>query len=150
MAGNKTTTVSAVEMEDGVRLHVKILGDDSPKSKSNPLLIALHGAPGLSTHAEPEATFSHLSSVFRVLVFDARGSGESDLTGPYTHDRWIKDIENLRYNQLNSFHSYLLQLTSIIEYGQVQRNSSLPEPLTEGSLRSIMQFDMEISCLDWS
>jgi proline iminopeptidase len=93
MAESKTTT-STVQMEDGVNLHIKVIGDEPNTSK--PLFIALHGAPGLSTHAEPEAAFSFLSDTFRVLVFDARGSGASDMTGPYTHDRWIKDIENLR------------------------------------------------------
>ncbi|EXJ79498.1 hypothetical protein A1O1_08762 [Capronia coronata CBS 617.96] len=94
MAEGQTTTVSWVEMEDGCRLYVKILGDDWTRSK--PLLISLHGAPGLSTHAEPEASYTFLSDAFRVLVYDARGSGASSHTGPYTHERWIKDIENLR------------------------------------------------------
>jgi len=93
MAESKTT-MSAVEMDDGIHLHVKILGDDST---TKPLFIGLHGAPGLSTHAEPAVGFGFLSKIFRVLVFDARGSGTSDLTGPFTHDRWVKDIENLRY-----------------------------------------------------
>lgn len=94
MVENTTTTTSNVHMDDGIRLHVKIIGDDLTTIK--PLLIALHGAPGLSTLAEPEASFTHLSGICRVLVFDARGSGASDLMGPYDHDRWIKDIENLR------------------------------------------------------
>jgi len=95
MAESKTETTSTVQTEDGVHLRVKIHDQDSKIAK--PLLIALHGAPGLSTLAEPEAAFSFLAGIFRVLVFDARGSGGSDLTGPYTHDRWIKDIEHLRY-----------------------------------------------------
>ena len=85
---------STVQTDDGVKLHVKLLGEDSTGTK--PLLIALHGAPGLFTHAEPEACFSRLSSLFRVLVFDGRGSGASDMIGPYTHERWMEDIENLR------------------------------------------------------
>jgi proline iminopeptidase len=85
---------STVRMDDGASLYVKVHGDISAKTK--PLLIALHGAPGLITHTEPEACFSYLSSNFRVLVFDGRGSGESDSTGPLTHERWMKDIENLR------------------------------------------------------
>ncbi|KAH8690782.1 proline iminopeptidase [Talaromyces proteolyticus] len=92
MADNKTT--STVTMDDGVRLNVKILGQDSAGSK--PLLISLHGAPGLSTLAEPEASFGYLANLYRVLVFDARGSGASDKIGPFTHDRWIEDIEILR------------------------------------------------------
>lgn len=94
MAKDQMTT-STVEMDDGARLHVKILGEDLESTK--PVLITLHGAPGLSTHLEPEASFGFLSRNFRVLVYDARGSGASDLRGPFTHDRWIKDIENLRY-----------------------------------------------------
>lgn len=92
MAEAKTTTV---QMDDGAKLHVKLLGDDPSSTK--PLCIGLHGAPGLCSHADAEAYCSHLSSLFRVLVFDGRGSGVSDLTGPYTHERWMKDIENLRY-----------------------------------------------------
>jgi proline iminopeptidase len=88
-----TTTV---KMDDGVSLHVKLLGDDSTSTKK-PLLVSLHGAPGLSTHLEPLASFGHLSNLFRVLVYDARGSGKSGHIGPFTHDRWIQDIENLRY-----------------------------------------------------
>ncbi|RDW67590.1 hypothetical protein BP6252_08986 [Coleophoma cylindrospora] len=88
------TTTSTVTMDDGVCLHVKVLGDDAKATK--PLLIALHGAPGLSTLLDPESSFAFLSGTFRVLVFDARGSGASDLTGPYTHERWINDIEHLR------------------------------------------------------
>lgn len=95
MAENRITTTSTLlQMDDGARLHVKVLGEDLGRTK--PLLIALHGAPGLSTLAEPELSYSFLSANFRVLVFDARGSGASDLTGPYSHDRWIKDIEALR------------------------------------------------------
>jgi proline iminopeptidase len=88
--------ISTVRVDDGVKLHVKLFGDESTETK--PLLIALHGAPGLYTSAEPEACFSHLSSLFRVLVFDGRGSGASDMTGPYTHKRWMKDIDYLRYS----------------------------------------------------
>ena len=98
MAEDSTTVTSTVTMEDGVRLNVKLLGEDSTKAK--PLIISLHGAPGLSTHLEPEASYSFLSNIFRVLVYDARGSGASDKTGPYSHQRWIKDIELLRYTSL--------------------------------------------------
>ncbi|RDW74171.1 hypothetical protein BP5796_07613 [Coleophoma crateriformis] len=94
MTENIVTTTSTVTMDDGACLHVKVLGDDPKATK--PLLIALHGAPGLSTLVDPESSFAFLSGTFRVLVFDARGSGASDLTGPYTHERWINDIENLR------------------------------------------------------
>lgn len=86
--------ISTVSMDDGAKLYVKLHGDTSAKTK--PLLIGLHGAPGLVTHTALDACLSRLSSTFRVLVFDGRGSGASDKIGPYTHERWMKDIENLR------------------------------------------------------
>lgn len=91
------TNTLSVTMDDGAKLHVKILGDNNGASSSKPLLISLHGAPGLSTHLEPQASYSFLSSIYRVLVYDGRGSGASDHIGPFSHDRWIKDIENLRW-----------------------------------------------------
>ncbi|OKL58270.1 hypothetical protein UA08_06852 [Talaromyces atroroseus] len=94
MADDSTAAISKVQMDDGVQLNVKILGEDSMHTK--PLLIALHGAPGLSTLAEPVESFGFLSDRFRVLVYDARGSGDSDSIGPFDPDRWTKDIENLR------------------------------------------------------
>jgi proline iminopeptidase len=85
-------TVAQVTMDDGAKLWVKVLGDDPAK----PLLIALHGAPGVSSHLEPEASFGFLANRYRVLVFDARGSGVSDLQPPYSHARWVEDVDALR------------------------------------------------------
>ena len=85
-------TVAQVTMDDGARLWVKVLGDDPAK----PLLIAHHGAPGVSSHLEPEASFGFLADRYRVLVFDARGSGVSDLQAPYSHARWVEDVDALR------------------------------------------------------
>lgn len=87
-------TQATVTLSDGARLVVRLLGDSGDRSK--PLLIALHGAPGLSSHLEAQSTFSFLTPRFRVLVYDARGSGESDLQPPFTDERWIADIDELR------------------------------------------------------
>lgn len=80
-------------MSDGAVLSVRILGGE-PADK--PLLIAHHGAPGLSSHTEPDSTFGFLQHKFKIIVYDARGSGVSDLKPPYTNERWIADIEELR------------------------------------------------------
>ncbi|KAJ7284701.1 alpha/beta hydrolase fold protein [Mycena rebaudengoi] len=79
-------------LSDGANIFVKVLGDGPGK----PLLIVHHGAPGLSSHEEPEASFKFLTDTFRIIVYDARGSGASDLQPPYTHTRWVADIEELR------------------------------------------------------
>ena len=76
---------------NGNRLNVEIMGADDA-----PLLIAHHGAPGLGSLAEPRASFGQLSDTYRVLVFDARGSGQSEGNGPFTHEQWAADVEGLR------------------------------------------------------
>lgn len=79
---------------DGCPLDVELLGGDDP---SRPLLIGHHGAPGLGSKEEPRAAFGWLADRgFRVLIFDARGSGASGDVPPYTHERWVADIDALR------------------------------------------------------
>ena len=90
---SQPNSLTPVRMSDGCTIYAKIL---SP-SPSKPLLIVHHGAPGISSHAEPEASFGFLSDHFQVLVYDARGSGTSDPQPPYTHKQWVADLDELRY-----------------------------------------------------
>jgi len=76
---------------NGNRLAVEVLGRDDA-----PVLIAHHGAPGLGSRAEPRASFGRLSDTYRVVVFDARGSGESEGNGTFSHEQWAADIDGLR------------------------------------------------------
>lgn len=80
-------------LRDGTSIRACWLGGDDP---SKPLLIALHGAPGLSSLEEPLSGFDFLKHKFRVLVYDARGSGKSDAAGPLTDEQWISDIDEMR------------------------------------------------------
>lgn len=73
------------------RLNVEVMGPDNA-----PVMIVHHGAPGLGTLAEPKASFGPLSDVYKVVVFDARGSGQSEGNGPFTHEQWAADVEGLR------------------------------------------------------
>ncbi|KAJ3499584.1 hypothetical protein NLG97_g209 [Lecanicillium saksenae] len=84
---------SFVTLSDGTKVLVRLLGESDDK---RPLIIALHGAPGLSSHAEPENSFGFLASRFHVLVYDGRGSGESDSKAPLTNERWIADLDEIR------------------------------------------------------
>ncbi|WP_028278867.1 alpha/beta hydrolase [Arthrobacter sp. H5] len=77
---------------NGNPLDVEMLGD----APGAPLLIAHHGAPGLGSKSEPQMAFGPISDLFRVLVFDARGSGKSGDQGPFTHEQWVADVDALR------------------------------------------------------
>jgi proline iminopeptidase len=74
---------------NGARLRVDVQGDGPP-------IYAHHGAPGLGTHATPKRAFAPLADRYRVVTFDARGSGESDAEPPYTHAQWVADLDALR------------------------------------------------------
>ncbi|KAF4950136.1 hypothetical protein FGADI_8405 [Fusarium gaditjirri] len=82
-----------VQLSDGVKLNVCLLGAEN---KSKPLVISLHGAPGLSSHTGIKEDFKFLAHKFRVLVYDLRGSGGSEVKGPFTDEQWISDLEELR------------------------------------------------------
>lgn len=85
-----TTTAEFVEI-NGNRLAVEVLGP-----KGAPVIITHHGAPGLGSRAEPRASFGRLADEYRVVVFDARGSGESEGAGEFSHEQWAADIDGLR------------------------------------------------------
>lgn len=76
---------------NGNRLAVEVLGREDA-----PVLIAHHGAPGLGSRAEPRASFGRLADTYRVVVFDARGSGESEGNGTFSHEQWAADVDGLR------------------------------------------------------
>lgn len=76
---------------NGNELAVEVFGEEGA-----PVLIAHHGAPGLGSRAEPRATFAPFADTFRVVVFDARGSGESGGNPPFTHEQWVADVDGLR------------------------------------------------------
>lgn len=73
------------------KLNVEVMGPEDA-----PLVIVHHGAPGLGSLAEPRSSFGPLADTYRVLVFDARGSGQSEGNGPLTHAQWAADVEGLR------------------------------------------------------
>lgn len=77
---------------NGNRLVVEVLGDNPDA----PVLMTHHGAPGLASRDEPRTTFAPFADSFRVVVFDARGSGASEGTGPFTHEQWAADVDGLR------------------------------------------------------
>ncbi|WP_406245519.1 alpha/beta fold hydrolase [Microbacterium sp. M] len=79
-----------VDINDN-HLAVEVLGPDDA-----PVIITHHGAPGLGSRAEPRASFGRLADEYRVVVFDARGSGQSEGKGILSHEQWAADIDALR------------------------------------------------------
>lgn len=84
------TEAQMVEI-NGNLLAVEVLGPPDA-----PVIITHHGAPGLGSRAEPRASFGRLADEYRVLVFDARGSGQSEGKGEFSHEQWAADIDGLR------------------------------------------------------
>src|SRR3984957_11910559 len=72
-------------------LNVEVLGPDGA-----PVLIAHHGGGGIGSRAEPRATFGPLSDELRVVVFDARGGGDSEGTPQFSHAQGAADVDGLR------------------------------------------------------
>jgi len=79
------------EMINGARLKLQILGNDNA-----PTMIVHHGAPGLGSRSEPVRSFGPFADDYRVVTFDARGSGESEDLPPYSHRQWVADIDAIR------------------------------------------------------
>ena len=76
---------------NGNRLAVEVLGPEGA-----PVVLTHHGAPGLGSRAEPKASFGRLADEYRVVVFDARGSGVSEGRGEFSHEQWAADLDALR------------------------------------------------------
>jgi proline iminopeptidase len=77
--------------------------EDLGPRDGRPILIH-HGGPGVGDHRSAKAAFEPLTDEYRVIVFDARGSGRSEGREPYTHEQWAADVECLRRHfGLNSF-----------------------------------------------
>ncbi|HEV7678867.1 MAG TPA: alpha/beta hydrolase [Candidatus Dormibacteraeota bacterium] len=76
---------------NGNALEVEVLGPDGA-----PVMIVHHGAPGLGSRAEPRTSFGPFADRWRVVIFDARGSGASGLTPPFSHEQYVADVDALR------------------------------------------------------
>lgn len=85
-----TSTAQRVRI-NGNELAVEVLGPEDA-----PVVLTHHGAPGLGSRAEPRASFGRLADEYRVVVFDARGSGESEGSGEFSHEQWAADLDGLR------------------------------------------------------
>jgi proline iminopeptidase len=76
---------------NGAELEVEVQGDPGA-----PVLIAHHGGPGMGDRSDYTTAFAPFADRFRVITFDARGSGASAEAEPYSHEQWAADIDALR------------------------------------------------------
>jgi proline iminopeptidase len=60
-----------------------------------PALAILHGGPGVGDCRDQVRDYGALADEFRLLFYDARGSGRSADVPPYTHEQWVADLDEL-------------------------------------------------------
>jgi len=73
--------------DDGARLWYAVEGEGEP-------LVLCHGGPGLWDNLGRLAT--PLAAHALVVRWEQRGSGRSEMVGPYTIDRFVADLDQLR------------------------------------------------------
>lgn len=73
---------------NGCRIYYETMGE-------GPALVILHGGPGLGDCRDQVRDYGILQDQYRLLFYDARGSGRSEEKGPYSHDQWCADLDEL-------------------------------------------------------
>lgn len=76
---------------NGAELFYSIAGEQN----EHPMIV-LHGGRGQGQHGGVFKALAPLSDRYRVIGFDMRGHGHSSVTGPFTFDQIVDDIEQLR------------------------------------------------------
>jgi pimeloyl-ACP methyl ester carboxylesterase len=79
-----------------VRLHVSVLGDEWHDGNHRPVIVALHGGPGVDGSGV-RFLMRPATEYAQVLVPDQRGHGHSDLSEPsrWNLDTWADDVAAL-------------------------------------------------------
>jgi proline-specific peptidase len=75
---------------NGARLYYEIHGPQDA-----PVLAVLHGDPGVGDCRDKVRDLGALADEFRLLFYDARGSGRSEEKPPYSHAQWVADLDEL-------------------------------------------------------
>jgi pimeloyl-ACP methyl ester carboxylesterase len=84
-----------------VRLFVDVDGaslvPDGDTMRERPILVMLHGGPGIDHTPFKQSHFSPLKDVAEVVYYDHRGNGRSDRGSPdrWTLDQWADDLFEL-------------------------------------------------------
>lgn len=89
-----------VEICDGVRLWFDVEGlglfPDGDVMRERPILVLLHGGPGMD-HSVMKPAFSVMTDICQVVYYDHRGQGHSDrrTSDEWTLDTWADDVVRL-------------------------------------------------------
>jgi proline iminopeptidase len=75
---------------NSARLYFELYGQEGL-----PAVVVLHGGPGLGDCRDHIRDLGELQDEYRMLFYDARGSGRSDDKPPYTHEQWVADLDEL-------------------------------------------------------
>jgi proline-specific peptidase len=75
---------------NGARLYCETHGPEDA-----PVLVILHGGPGVGDCRDQVRDYRALADEFRLVFYDARGSGRSEEKPPYTHEQWVADVDEL-------------------------------------------------------
>jgi pimeloyl-ACP methyl ester carboxylesterase len=75
---------------NGARLHVEVYGPEDALA-----LVVLHGGPGVGDCRDHVRDLGALADEYRLVFYDARGSGRSEDVPPYTHEQWVADLDEL-------------------------------------------------------
>jgi proline-specific peptidase len=75
---------------NGARLYVETHG-----AEDAPALVILHGGPGVGDCRDQVRDYGSLADEYRLVFYDARGSGRSADAPPYTHEQWVADTDEL-------------------------------------------------------
>ncbi|MGN6870964.1 MAG: alpha/beta fold hydrolase [Solirubrobacteraceae bacterium] len=75
---------------NGARLYCETHGPEHA-----PALVILHGGPGVGDCRDQVRDYGPLADEFRLVFYDARGSGRSEDKPPYTHEQWVADVDEL-------------------------------------------------------
>jgi proline iminopeptidase len=76
---------------NGAELEVDVQGP-----ADGPVMIVHHGGPGMGDRSDYTTAFAPFADRFRIITFDARGSGASAEVEPYSHEQWAADVDALR------------------------------------------------------
>ncbi|MGN8646256.1 alpha/beta fold hydrolase [Gracilibacillus sp. HCP3S3_G5_1] len=76
---------------NGNRMYYEVHGN--PEGET---IFFIHGAPGLGDCRGDIKSFQALGDDYQLIFMDMRGSGRSEGNGPFTHEQWTADIEEVR------------------------------------------------------